>query len=64
MGKARITHRISHVADNQLQETSELTLRGQEQTLGDQLCDGLQSIESCDAKSNALALPPPPSRLR
>jgi hypothetical protein len=29
---------------------------GQEQTLGDQLCGGLQGSESCDANSHARAL--------
>jgi hypothetical protein len=28
-----------------------------QQTLGDQLCDGLQGNESCDATSHALVLP-------
>jgi hypothetical protein len=33
------------------------SLQTQEQTLGDQLCDALQSNESCDATSHARALP-------
>jgi hypothetical protein len=34
-----------------------LTLQRQEQKLGDQLCDGLQGNESCDATSHVQALP-------
>jgi hypothetical protein len=36
-----------------------ITLQRQEQTLGDQSCDGLQGNESCDATTHAQAPPPP-----
>jgi hypothetical protein len=35
-----------------------LTQKRQEQTLGDQLCDGSQGSRLCDATSHARALPP------
>jgi hypothetical protein len=46
-------------ADNSANFTADgiINHRTQEHTLGDQLCDGLQGQESCDATSHTQGLP-------
>jgi hypothetical protein len=56
MSYSSFTHYILAI-NHSWRRTHHKSHRRHEQTIGDQLCDGLQGNESCDATSHAWALP-------